>query len=431
MTESGRPMVPELPPREGSPPRGGRERAALSRRQFFGAAAGFGGLCGAVPALASEGMRMPEPIDEFIQRKMEADRIPGVAAALVDRGGVVWARGYGWADLERRVPYLPDTLQNVASISKTFTTAAAMQLVEAERLELDRDVSDYLPFPVRNPNHPAAPITVRHLVTHTSSLHDGTWYARSYACGDPTVGLERWVREYLSPGGEFHEPRENFHPWEPGGRWEYANITFGLLALLVETVSGQAFADYSRAMVFGPAGLAETSWWLREIDPSRHAVPYAWVEGGQARGPSWGGLPLGVVGEARVPGSGEGFVGSCLYSHPNYPDGFLRSSVRQLARWVGVYLNGGELEGRVLLRPETVERLFTSELVAGARTQGLTWSADGAVGGEPAWGHGGSDPGVNNDIRLLRSRGLAAVVLTNTNGIRPAEITTRILQEAV
>jgi CubicO group peptidase (beta-lactamase class C family) len=138
-------------------------------------------------------------IDAWIERTREAYHVPGVAVAIVRHGELLRARGYGWADLERRVPMTADTLLNVGSVSKTVTAIAVMQLWERGALRLDDDVNDYLPFAVRNPRHPDVPITARQLLAHRSSIRDGPAYDESYACGDPSLSLvERLFAEAVA-----------------------------------------------------------------------------------------------------------------------------------------------------------------------------------------------------------------------------------------
>lgn len=409
----------------------------LSRRGFVAASAAL--TASAVFRPAARVWAMPsaaldlDRIDAFVRARMERDHIPGVAVAIVDRDGIVWESGYGWADLEDRRPMTTDTLQNVASISKTFTTTAAMQLREQGLLDLDDDVQNHLDFPVRNPRHPNAQVTVRQLMTHISSLRDGTAYSRLYQCGDPGMSLATWLTEYFTPGGHYYDETENFANWAPGERWQYCNVTFGLAAHIVERVSGLSFPEYCRRRIFARLGMDSTSWHLADIDESRHATPYTWFDDGVARGPAWGGLPLGVIQDAGagsaafLPG---GYRANCLYNHPNYPDGFLRTSVRQLARYVGAYLNDGITGSNRILEASTVAEMLSPQLTReGGRLQGLTWEA--VVGqAEPAWGHSGGDPGVNTDVRMMPGRGIAAIAFTNTHGIRPGEFTAMLLDEA-
>ncbi len=307
---------------------------------------------------------------------------------------------------------------------------------EKDLFELDDDVSDYLPFPIRNPGHPQSPISFRHLLTHVSSIRDGSAYSAGYACGDPQMALRTWMTEYLRPGARQYDPEQNFFEWGPGRDWAYCNIAYGLLALLAEEISEIPFAQLCRSHIFEPLEMDRTSWYLADIDIAQHVVPYTWLSEGDARGPSWGGAPLGVIHEAGSPPSlDDGYKANCPYNHPNFPDGFLRTSVRQLSRYLRSYLRGGALSGgasreKRILEEGTLEQLFRKQTDAsGDRLQGLTWYADSRIREDDAWGHGGSDPGVNTDMRLLRTEGIAAIVFTNTNGVRPWDVTQHLLEQ--
>jgi CubicO group peptidase (beta-lactamase class C family) len=405
----------------------------MDRRTFVSAAMA---VAGGARFSSLESVWDPSPsspeIDAFIQERMARYDIAGVAACLVKNDRMVWSNTYGFADLERQVPMSLDWVQNICSISKTFTTTALMQLWEQGRFQLDDDVSDYLSFPLRNPNHPDTAITFRLLLTHRSSIRDGEWYGRMYQCGDPQVSLGDWINGYLQPGGQFYDAQENFEVWGPGDRWEYNNVAFGLLGYLVERISGESFADYCQTHVFQPLEMNETSWYLADIDVSRHVVPYTFVENGNVRSPTWGGRPLGVILEgsgATVP-EGDGHHASCAYNHPNFPDGFLRTSVRQLSWFARAYLNRGTLDGRRILEESTVEEMLHTQRVEETRNQGLTWYSGGEIRGREVWGHGGSDPGINTDIRLIPEERIAAIVFINTWGGNPAQITQRLLEEA-
>lgn len=383
-------------------------------------------------------------IDGFIWARMARDHIPGLAACIVDRDQVVWSECYGWADLESRVAMSLSHIQNIASISKTVTSTAVMQLHDKGLLRVDGDINDYLDFPVRHPSAPDQPITIRHLLTHTSSLADGSAYGRLYRCADPQIALGQWLREYFVPGGSFYDAAENFHPWVPADRkFEYCNSSYGLLARIVETVSGTEFPEYCRLSIFDPLGMHSTSWRIADIDRARHVVPYTWVEDGKARGPDWGGVPLGAI-QQDGPTAGaplpDGFAANCVYGHPNYPDGFLRTSVNDLSRYLRAYLNGGAFAGYRLLASDTVRAMLSPVFVhesqdeAGSRQrrhQGLNWMGTTELAGEVAWGHGGSDPGVNTDMRILPRAGLGAIVFTNTNGSIPWQISHKLLDVAL
>ncbi|MFQ5791117.1 MAG: serine hydrolase domain-containing protein [Acidobacteriota bacterium] len=403
----------------------------LNRREFLKVGVAVSSLLVACRESPSHTDGEDDELDAFMKERMKTLHIPGLAACIVKDKEIVWSKSYGWANIEQQIPMSLDTLQNIASISKTFTATALMQLWEKGELGLDDDINAYLPFEVRNPAHPSKKITFKHLLTHTSSIDDGSSYSRAYACGDPTISLQIWLREYFAEGGAYYNREENFHDWMPGEQYAYNNVAFGLLGYLVEAISGTPFAEYCRANIFLPLGLEETSWFLADIDPSKHAVPYTYVSDGHARGPSWGGLELGSIQEGGPSGGRiekDGYTPNCLYNHPNFPDGFLRTSVNQLTRYMLAYLNGGSYQGKRVLEESSIRNMLTVHF---GESGGLCWFARRLGDGELFWGHGGSDPGVNTRIDFRSADGLGAIVFTNTNGAEPQKLNERLIQEAL
>jgi CubicO group peptidase (beta-lactamase class C family) len=366
-----------------------------------------------VPAFAGGASR--ESFDAFVRAVMKKGRIPGVAVAVLERGRVAWARGYGFANLERQIPMAPDSVLNIGSVTKTITATAIMQLWENGRLELDGDINRVLPFAVRNPAFPSLPITTRHLLTHTSSIDDAAEYDESYACGDPTTPLAVWVERYLRAKG--HEA--HFTRARPGTSYDYTNVGFGLLGVLIEAVSKQSYADYTIEHIFHPLGMSSTSWYLAHTDRARHAIPYEYVARGAAQvgrvqDPRWS------PGDHRTPT----FVPHCLYSFPTLPDGLARTSVNDLCRFVAAYQLGGALDGKRVLRPETVRAILTAQPIAHKPKgfeQGLAWFS-----GESTWGHSGGDPGIVSEI-AMRADGLGVVLLANSSSEEALAIAHRLL----
>ncbi len=130
-------------------------------------------VCGAITPSAARSVAIDDkPPAAFIEGQLAEQHIPGLAVAIVADGVVVWAKGFGYADLDTRRPVTPDTLFLNASVSKTMVAAALMHAVEHERFGLDADIGTLLPFPVRNPLFPTTPITVRNLAAHSSGIID-------------------------------------------------------------------------------------------------------------------------------------------------------------------------------------------------------------------------------------------------------------------
>lgn len=338
-----------------------------------------------------------QDLDEFLLEQLARNRAPGFSGAVVAGNDLVWSAGYGLADVHRELVMTPETIQNIGSVSKTITATAVMQLYEAGRFDLDDDISEYLPFEVRNPRYPETPVTFRQLLTHRSSIKDGPTYGESYACGDPAVELGGWIEQYFTPGGDYYDGEENFHTWAPGTvdpperPRAYTNVGFGLLGNLVEHMADTPFNEFCKERIFSPLGMNNTGWMLTEIDPNHHAVPHSLL-------PDDFEIPDGstideflpaenVTEDMQAPGS---YFPHCLYSFYNYPDGLVRTSVAELSRFLRAHMNGGSFGGANVLQPATVNLMLSNDHYG----RGLCWSTRELRNGDLVWGHGGGDPGI-------------------------------------
>lgn len=331
-------------------------------------------FCVAMAIVAGCTCSPPEDLDGFIKYYMEKSHMPALAAATFNAEGVTWAEGYGWANIEKERPATPDTLFQLASISKLVTATAVMQLVETGQLYLDNDINGYLPFAIHNPYHADTPITPRMLLTHTSSLLDNVdIYEDLYDWGaDSPITLHAIIEGFYTPGGQWYDAPECFLKSVPGTEWSYSNLGFALLGYLVETISGTPFDAYCNEHIFTPLGMTETSWFLRDLDPAHIAMPY--------RDASF----LGI----------EHYRPYGQYGYPDYPSGQVRTSVLQFARFFRMYMNGGTLEGVTVLKPETVTQMQTIQNPQLAPNQGLGWIILAQEDGSMHRGHGGGEHGV-------------------------------------
>ena len=277
------------------------------------------------PASAADG-----EIDRFIEQRMTETGIAGLGAAIIVHRKVVWMKGYGFADRARAVPFTPDTVMNIGSISKTFTGAALMHAVQEGKLSLDEDINTYLPFKVVNPHDPKGSITLRHLATHTSGITD-RWavYAGTYHYGDAPEPLDEFLKRYFIPGGSGYS-KDNFLNVKPGTHREYSNIGAGLAGYIVELAVGEKLNTYTRRHFFGPLRMDNTGWSLSEIAPGKHARLYVAQDG----------LTIPIP----------------LYELTTYPDGGVRTSVSDLSRFFIALLNDGEYQGARILEKKSARR---------------------------------------------------------------------------
>jgi CubicO group peptidase (beta-lactamase class C family) len=325
------------------------------------------GLWIGIATLYSSPVQSQEPfkeVEKYIVSQLIENEIPGIACCVVKENRMIWSGAYGWANIEKGIPMGIDGIMNIASISKTFTATAVMQLWEKEEIQLNADINLYLPFPVRNPHHPELPITVFQLLTHTSSIIDGDLYNASYSDGDPVISLEDWVAGYLVPGGRFYSEEQNFSLAEPESKHNYSNVGYGLLGYLVERLSGMPFNEYCQKHILKPLNMLESGWFIHEIDRSNHITPYQFTDGRNH--------PME------------------LYSFPNYPDGLLRTSVRELSFYLMAIMNGGKCNNVRILEKSTLKEML-QPVVEMEDGQGLCWHK---IKFDSLWGHAGADPGV-------------------------------------
>jgi CubicO group peptidase (beta-lactamase class C family) len=357
------------------------------------------GLCGAL-AFHPDAAAEPLPAcNTDLEGRLEALDVPGLAAAIVKNGRIVCASAAGMADLEQNRPVTPDTLFLVASISKTITATAVMQLVEQGKLELDNDVDDYLPFKLSIPFSPKTPVTLRQLLTHTASIDDNPAYINcpgwcTYGSSispfvtrgaDAPVSLSDFTKGYFTPDGAYYDWSANFEDAEPGTKTDYSNMGIVVAGYLVEAATGVPFDQYTRENIFAPLGMNGTSWRLAGIDQSILAMPYD--------------------------KDSSGFVPYGHYGEPDYPDGMLRTSVTELAHFLIAYMDGGANGDQRILEPETVEEMLSSQTKL-EPDQGLVWVRN-HIGDRAVWGHDGADNGASANMWFDPEKDEGVILMTN------------------
>ena len=273
------------------------------------------------------------------------------------------------------------------------------------------------------------PITIRQLLTHAASINDGPTYDRSYAPGDPTVSLAEWVTGYFTPGGRFYSESDTFLDHRPGTEHAYSNVVFGLLGYLVEVLAGKPFNEYCAEHIFRPLGMNETGWFLKDIDRGRHAIPHTYISARRAKHMKKREKdPPELV--AHIPKKG-GFAPLYLYSFPNYPDGLLRTSTRQFARFLIANLNGGTYENQSILKPATLDEIFRVQFEESdepGRQQGLAWVGGKDDEGRTVWSHSGGDPGVSTLAVIRPADKIGVAAFANAASFLPSKLVARLLE---
>ncbi len=365
----------------------GPSRAAIALRmagRIAGRRMSSVSLAFSVVALACAQPNVPLPdeateLDRLVIEELEADGVPGLQAAVIRDGAVAQVHGWGWADTEtRRLVDGTDTLFTIASVSKLVTTVAVMQQVEAGTLTLDAPLD--VGFPVAHPTA-STPITLRHLLTHTSAIIDN-WDVTEplYSEGDPTLGLAEFLEAYLRPDGPYYA-EDNWADWAPATRFEYSNVAIALAAVAVERATGRDFEAYCQTAIFEPLGMDATSWYFRGIDLARLAVPTRWDRGWKPE-----------------PHAG----------YPDYPNGSLKTSAAQL----GLFAVAVTDSDRGFLQRATIDEMLRIQDAAIEPTQALGfywWTLDGV----DVVGHNGGEDGISSELLLRPEHADGVVLLAN------------------
>lgn len=346
---------------------------------------------GPATCVAESGLDDPE-LDREITALMQEARLPGLAVCTLRDGEVDQCAAYGTREGGGGGPITADTPFLLASISKLYTATAVLQLAEDGLLDLDADLQEVLPFRLRHPDAPGRAITARMVLAHVGGIDDNydvldDWYVDGR---DPDRALLDAVAGYLDPAGRDYDPDANFTWEDPGEGYTYSNLGYALLGAVVEAVTGEDFAAYTDRAVFAPLGLDHTSWRLDDFDRETLAVPTSWTRG------AW--EPHGH------------------YTFVDYPNGGLRSSACDVARFFSAMAQGGG----GLLQPATVAEAMQVAYPRLDDTQGLGWYDEDMGEREPWIGHGGAELGVSTDAFMRRSGDVGVVMLANGDWIRDA-----------
>lgn len=349
-----------------------------------------------------------EKLTEELHQIYAHGHINGFSVAIVDKDSQLYAHGFGYSDVKNKRQYTEHTIQNIASISKTFIGVALMKAQELGKLNLDDPINKYLPFNVVNPHFPTVPITIRQLATHTSSIKDPSRYEHNgyilkegnspgakqknnFRPPDEMIPLGQFLESILSEEGKWYK-KKTFLKNKPGEHFEYSNIGAGLAAIIIEQAVGSSFHEFTKTHIFHPLGMTETGWSFDDIDFSNHSKLYQDTK-----------------------------TELTYYRLVNYPDGGLITSASDLSKFLSELMKGYAGEGRIL-KKESFEVLFQPQLTEthlkkrsenpynDEYNSGILMgiSAKGYIG------HTGGDPGVVTFMFFNPNTMLGKILIVNT-----------------
>lgn len=329
------------------------------------------------------GLRDRAELEAFLDGVMAAGlrdhHIAGATVVVVKDGVIHVAKGYGYADVARRTPVDPQrTLFHIGSVTKLFTWTAVMQLVEQARLDLDTDVNRYLDFEI--PATYPAPITLRHILTHTTGFEDD---ARDLVAADPehVIPLGRWL--------EAHIPAR-VRP--PGQYAAYSNYAAALAGYIVQRVSGTPWDRYVEQHILAPLDMQRTT--------ARQPVPAALADS-----------PSGGYRYA----DGQ-FVREPWEVFQPTPAGAIAATATDMASFMLAHLGQGSWNGHTILRASTAAQMHARAFTHDPRLPGLALGFyERTSHGLRIIGHGGNTQWFHTDLALIPSENVGVFVSYNTD----------------
>ncbi len=329
-------------------------------------------------------------IDRRIDELLNRHPAVGLAVGVVSGGRMVFFRGHGVSNVEACTPITEDTVFRVASITKTFTAIAVMQLCEQGLVDLDAPVNEYLRDFDLIPAHSGfRPATLRHLLTHTSGLPEMIHLSRAlrYVFGE-SYALDEKVPSLAEYYGRGLRLRSN-----PGTVFRYTDHNFAVAGQVVEDVTGIPLERYFRERIFEPLGMTRT-----DLGRTERVAPYI------ATGYTLGARGPRPVAERRWLTA----AASMVYSTP-----------RDMALYISALLGGGANEHGSVVKPATLAAMFSTQYTPDRRIPGIGLAFDRLdVGGHAVIGHEGVLPGFNSQILASPADGIG--VMAFTNGARGA-----------
>ncbi len=316
--------------------------------------------------------------------------LPGVVVGVVSDQEIVWAEGFGFANVDRNRPMALDTRFRMASHSKLFTATSIMQLREQGLLRLDDPVSEYLPwFRVESAAPDDPPITIEHLLTHSSGL--------------PREAGSHWSDWEFPTQEELREliPKRQA-PFSPEIRWKYSNLAYTIAGMIVEAVSGEKWAEYLQNNIFDPLGMSASSVDLevgslatgysrRMPDGSREVIPFV---------------------DARGMAAATG----------------LTSTVEDMAKFVSAQFRKGPRGGDRILSAGSLREMHRVRMLESTwtRGQGIGFAVS-RIEDKLYVGHGGGYPGHTTNTLIQLDSKVGVIVLTNTNDSNPSDIARQLM----
>jgi CubicO group peptidase (beta-lactamase class C family) len=329
-----------------------------------------------------------------IMKKLD---VVGLSVAVVKKGEIIYANSFGLKNIVTKAPLSNTDIFRIASISKSFSATSIMQLIEAGKLSLDDDFSDLVGFKIRNPKFPNTIITLKMIMSHTSSINDSQGYFTLDAI-NPSKNPD-WAKCY--------------NDYAPGSGYDYCNLNYNMVGTVIEKLSGERFDNYVKNHILNPLGLY-AGYNVDSLDESRFATLHEYDAPTKTFKPS----PA-----AYNPRREEIRNYTMGYTTPIFsPTGGMKISATDLAKYMSMHMNMGKYKGKRIISKKSAKLMQTKIADEEGYALALT-NLDDLIPGKKMVGHTGSAYGLYSAMFFHPKEKFGIVVITNgcnpayTNGI--------------
>ncbi len=328
-----------------------------------------------------------EKAEADIQTIMKRLDVVGLSVAVVKKGEIIYTHSFGLKNIETKAPLSDTDIFRIASISKSFSATSIMQLIEAGKLSLDADFSDLVGFKIRNPKFPDKAITLRMILSHTSSINDSQGYFTLDAINP--VKNPDWQKCYSDVA--------------PGTDYRYCNLNYNMIGTVIEKYSGQRFDNYVKNHIINPLGLY-AGYNVDSLDAMRFATLHEYNTSTKKLSPS----PL-----AYAPRREEIKNYVMGYSTPIFsPTGGMKISATDLAKYMTMHMNYGKYKGTRIMSKKSA-RLMQTKISENEGYGMAIANREDVISGKIITGHTGSAYGLYSAMFFNPKEKFGIVVITN------------------
>lgn len=328
-------------------------------------------------------------LDTFIKSLMNLYNVPGLGASIIKDGEIIWEGYYGYENIQKNKYVSDSTIFLIGATAQTITSVVLMQLWENGLIELDTSISYYLPDSLFNPNFPDSSITLRQILTHTSSIEGNmALWDTMMVLGDSLITLQEYCDEYFFPGGGFYDSVANWFNYPPGTFYDRSYATaFALVGYIVQLISGHPFVDYTEDSLFQPLNIDNATWIMVDCDTNNLAMQYHW--------------------------NGSNFEEVGHWSAVCYPSCFFRITVYEYSQFLNAFMQYGILNSTRILDSSTVDMMTSIQFPSVSPNFGLGWRMSD-LSGRTIWDlNSGPFSGMYSRIGFCPNENSGIVIFTN------------------